>query len=294
MMYEEKVDNLNREIKKSEESIILLEGQLKEVKDASERYEIFWELKELYEKTKDNYRSLEIWSDKKHTVKFYLNLIREIYYFEVCLSMLKDKHGAKKIDLRHFLNAAELEYFYFIIEDNPLPDIFFNSSFQIDGFFTDQRINLIFNNIINAQKNLNHLLEYYKDEEKHKKLFIYNELMGDLYIHLFCCIQQFNNENLFKKNSSSRKNLICAFYYYNLSIWHKIQLERLNPTTGFDGLHGWPSLGLFHDFYNEIGVSHIHDVREKKEKLSEKYTLSNKETVELNQELKRAIHEFQR
>ena len=190
-------------------------------------------MKENYEKIKDNNRSLKIWSDNKFPDKYDYYLRHEIYYLEVCLGMLKDRHGASKIDLRHFLNAAQLEYLFFIIKENPLPDSFIPSSFQLDGYFTDRRINLIFKNILNAQKNLRILLDYYTQERRHKELFLYNEIMGDLYIHIFCYINKYR-ENL---NDLSREYLNYAFYYYKLSIWHKTQLEISKPRTYFEGLH---------------------------------------------------------
>ncbi len=288
-MFQEKVNEIIKDIEELEPYILELKYQLREINEDTARYELLWKLKEDCEKTKDLYRSLEIWSDEDQSDKYHYYSQQEIYYFETCLKMLKDKHGASKIDLRHFLNVANLEYLYFIIKDKSLPDDFINSSFELEGFFADRRINLIVNNIFNAQKNLRILLEYYNNERKHKELFIYYELMGDLYIHIFCYIIQ-NKINLDDLIQEYLKN---ALFFYELSIWHKTQLEFLDPTTYFEGLHGWPSQGLFHSFYNEIGVTNVHNVREKKENIENKYLLTQNEKEGIQLKVKRAINEFQ-
>lgn len=291
-MFQDKVDNIKHKIEDLEKSITTLEGRLDGINNDSKRYEAFWDLKELHEQTKEKYRSLEIWSDETQTKKFDNNLIQEIYYFELCLSMLKKKHGTQKIDMRHFLNIAELEYHYFNIRENPLPSYFLNLGFQLEGPFSDLRINLIFNNLLNAKENLELLIEYYNREESHKDLFIYYELMGDLFIHLFCYFKKYFNEEYSVTAETPRSYLFCTFYYYRLSIWHKNELAKLNPRTGFDGLHGWPSQALFHDFLDEIGVKHITDVHEKERKMSQKYHLRDNEKENLNDNIRRRIREF--
>ncbi|KKM06571.1 hypothetical protein LCGC14_1742630 [marine sediment metagenome] len=62
--------------------------------------------------------------------------------------------------------------------------------------------------------------------------------------------------------------------------------------TNFEGLHGWPSQGLFHNFYNEIGVSNVQNVREKKDDPENKYPLTQNEKEGLQLKLKRAIDEI--
>ena len=113
--------------------------------------------------------------------------------------------------------------------------------------------------------------------------FIYYELLGDLEIHIFCYYQKF-------ESYEHRESLFNAFLYYKFSIWHKTQLEKLHPQTYFDGLHGWPSHGIFHDFYGKLGVSFITDVRDKKEKLNENYPLTQEENMKLEKLYKRDIN----
>ena len=47
-------------------------------------------------------------------------------------------------------------------------------------------------------------------------------------------------------------------------------IEKENPYTYFDGLIGWPCLGLFVKFYKDLGVLNTQDVRAKRNVLEKK------------------------
>jgi len=227
-------------------------------------------LKDTYNLSKDQYHLLGIWTKKTQNENYYKCLCKEISYYESCLKMLKNKHGEEKIDYRHYLIVAYLESIYF--KDYEFPQNF--DEFQGSGIFNDNRIDLIVNNIQKAQKNLKFLIEHHKKNEDHKSLFVYYELLGDLEIHIFCYFQEF-------KSRINRELLLKAFLYYKISIWHKTQLERSNPTTYYDGLHGWESHNIFHDFYRKLRVKSLTNVRDKEEKLQLKYPLNPEEYTQL-------------
>lgn len=238
----------------------------KNIKDLSEKYSAFWSLKENFEQLKHKFRSLQIWTRVKFEKEIDFYLCCEIYYFELCFSMLKKKYEAKNVDLRHFLNATQLEYEYFIEKNYKLPDHFINAGFELEGVSNIPKLNLVINNIRNAQANLEILLERNEQKQNYKDLFLYYEVMGDLYIHIYLLLKGL-------KDIISRvldENLRYAYYYYYRSIENKqIFMEKEGDyRTHYDGLHGWPCLGVFVDFYNSIGVSNVHDVRLKLEQLN--------------------------
>ena len=86
---------------------------LENIKELSERYSAYWSLKEKFEQLQHKFKILQNWSHLNFKTEMDHYLCHEIYYFELCFSMLKEKYGAKDVDLRHFLNAAQLEYQYF-------------------------------------------------------------------------------------------------------------------------------------------------------------------------------------
>ncbi len=274
-----KIDEINKKLKKLEKIIEDLKNQLKEATDENEIYEIKWKLKDSYNLAKDKYHLLEVWTKKTQDENYFKCLYNEILYYERCLKMLKNKHGTERIDYRHYLIVAYLENIYF--PDNEYPQKF--NEFQGSKSFRDIRIEMIVNNIQNAQKNLKLLIEHHKKNVDYKSLFIYYELLGDLEIHVFCYFQEF-------ESISVRESLLNAFLYYRISIWHKTQLERSDPKTYFDGLHGWESHSIFHDFYRKLRVSSITDVRDKEKRLQLKYPLTPDEHTELNNLLMREIN----
>lgn len=276
MMFQDKIDETIEQIRDIEKNIDELKSQLKKATDENEIYETKWKLKDTCKQAKDKYRSLEIWSEKDQSDNYLKYLCNEIFFYESCLRMLKAKFGTEKIDYRHYLNVGELESIYF--SDNEYRSNF--NEFQSSEIFNDLGVNLIVNNLYNAQENIKVLINHLED---HKNLFIYYELLGDLEIHIFCYYQKF-------ASYEHRESLFNAILYYTISIWHKTQLESLNPQTSFDGLHGWPSHGIFHDFYDKLGVSFITDVREKNKKLNEKYPLTQEENMKLEKLYKRDIN----
>ena len=278
MIFQDKIDETIEQIKEREKIIDDLKNQLKKAIDENDIYEIKWKLKDSCKQAKDTYRSLEIWSKKDQSDNYLKYLCYEIFFYESCLKMLKAKFGTESIDYRHYLNVAYLESIYFF--DNEYPPNF--NEFQSSNIFNDIRVNKIVNNIHNAQKNIGVIIEQYKNGD-HKELFIYYELLGDLKIHIFCYFIEY-------ESVIHRESLLDAFLFYKISIWHKTKLKRLHPQTYFDGLHGWASHGIFHDFYGSLDVSSITDVIDKKTKLSLKYPLTQEENIELEKLFMREIN----
>jgi len=281
------VKNVKNEIKnliKEKNSLI---EKLDNVKDLSERYSIYWELKEHFDQLKLKFTILQTWSRTDFSIEIDNFLCREIYFFEKCFSMLKAKHGAAKVDLRHFLSAVQLEYEYFIEKQKDLPLEFLKAGFELEGYTEDPKLNLINNNIINAQKNLKNILKYKEREKNHKELFLYYEVLGDLYIHLYLLLREFEEE----KRDNVRKNLFFAYCYYNKSFNNKTIIQREDPYTGYDGLHGWPCLKIFVKFYEPIGVVNIHNVK-LKIKYLQNNLLEKDEIKEIHEKLRGDLSEF--
>lgn len=269
-------DNL-LDLKRTIES---LKNQLKITSDENEIYELSWKLKDSYNLTKKKYHSLEVWSKESQTKNYYKCLLNEIFYYESCLKMLKSKYGKRKIDYRHYLIVAQLESVYLL--KCPFPKKF--NEFKGSGIFKHEGIDMIISNIQNAQVNINLFIEHCKKKEDHKSLFIYYELLGDLEIHKFCYFKKY-------ELISHRKSLLRAISLYEISIKHKIQLENSEPGTFFDGLHGWESHYIFHEFYNELGVQHSTNVKEKLTKLRNDYPLTPEELEQLDLLITRQTYE---
>ncbi len=271
---------INENLLDLKRTIESLKNQLNISSDENEIYDLTWKLKDSYDLAKDKYHSLEVWSKEPQTKNYYKYLFNEIFYYESCLKMLKNKYGKMKIDYRHYLIVAQLECVYLL--KCPFPKKF--NEFRGSGIFKDEGIDMIINNIQNAQANINLFIEDCKKKVDHKSLFIYYELLGDLEIHKFCYFKKY-------ELISHRKSLLRAISLYEISIKHKIQLENSEPGTFFDGLHGWESHYIFHEFYSELGVQRYTDVREKLAKLRNNYPLTPEELEQLDQLITRKTYE---
>ena len=64
MIFQDKIDETNKQIREIEKIIDDLKNQLKKATDENEIYEIKWKLKDSCKLAKDKYRALEIWSKK--------------------------------------------------------------------------------------------------------------------------------------------------------------------------------------------------------------------------------------
>lgn len=171
-MFQDKIDETIEQIRDIEKNIDELKSQLKKATDENEIYETKWKLKDTCKQAKDKYRSLEIWSEKDQSDNYLKYLCNEIFFYESCLRMLKAKFGTEKIDYRHYLNVGELESIYF--SDNEYRSNF--NEFQSSEIFNDLGVNLIVNNLYNAQENIKVLINHLED---HKNLFIYYELLAE-------------------------------------------------------------------------------------------------------------------
>lgn len=258
----------------------ILELQNKKV-EKKEKYTNYWRLKEISGELKFKYRLLDSWS--KSDYKNYVNkyICREIYYFEKCFLMLKDLYDPKYIYFQHYLKSANLEFEYFFEGNNSYPKEFIKDSFDIQGITDDFRINLILNNFKKAQENLKLIIDNINDKSNDpKELFLYYEVLGDLYLHVFIII---------KKSRSGVERVLDylnqGYYYYLVSNKYKESVERQNPATSYDGLHGWEVFKIFVEFFKEIGTGNIHNVRLKLEFLEHNY-LSNTEISRIKREVK--------
>jgi len=270
---EAEIDELNKE------KASLIES-LKIAEDPSDIYQIYWRMKEIYSKLKLKYKLLGYWTHIDYTTKSDEYLQSEVLYFEKCLHMLKEKHGVDRIDLRHYLMAAELEYEYFIIKKNTVPKLFL-TQFDIKEITSNFGYNIIINNIKNAQKNLQFILKYKVRTNNNKELFLYNEIMGDLYIHIYLLLDLLPD----KLEDTLRKWLKFAYLYYLIALRHKEIVEQENPTTYIDGLHGWPCLPIFVEFFKENGILNVHDLKSKI-RILQKKVLTGSEISEITDKYK--------
>jgi len=233
--------------------------RLKESSSKVTTYEISWKLKENFEKIKNQYKILENWSKKDYSKQKNKAFFEELYYYEYCLMMLKAEYGILNVRFDFYLEVATLEYEFFIINKENLPTNYESDVFNTVGYCSSPKFNLIVNNLIYAQNNVEKLIEKNKINWDEKDLFIYYEILGDTYITLYVFLKKFQRH----LKDEIEQHLYYGYYFYKVSEHYKNEVERANPNTYYDGIHGLPTLGVFIEFYEDIGLVDIHNVKKK-------------------------------
>lgn len=100
----------------------------------------------------------------------------------------------------------------------------------------------------------------------YKDLFLFYEVLGDLYIQEYAILKKFLNYNLIKLSPLIGK----AYLNYKKSFFYRKVVEKKEPHTHYAGLRGIPHLPILYDFYKDIHP-HINGVHKKLEFISEKY-----------------------
>lgn len=233
--------------------------ELNESRSKTTTYEISWKLKETFEKIKNQYKILENWSKKDYSKQKNEFFFKELYYYEYCLMMLKKEYGKINVRFDFYLEVATLEYEFFIINKEYLPINYESEVFNTIGYCNSPEFNLIVNNLIYAQNNVEKLIDNNKLNWGDKDLFIYYEILGDIYITLYVFLKKFQRH----LKEEIEQHLYYGYYFYKVSERYKNEVEIANPYTYYDGIHGLPTLGVFIEFYEDIGLVDIHNVKKK-------------------------------
>lgn len=260
------LNDIKNEVSKLEKEYEKIIEFLSASLEKKEKYSNYWRLKEISRELKFKYRLWDSWSTDNYNSEMNLYLCKEIYFFEKCFLMLKQIYDPKYVDFQHYLKAANLEYEYFFENSFSYPEEFSNNPFDSQGITDDPRINLVLNKIEKAQKNLKLIIDNVKKKSNDAKdLFLYYEVLGDLYLHIYIILKK----NEFLKDSINY--LHQCYFYYLISHNYKQIVEESNPTTSYSGLHGWDVFKIFVEFFNKIGSGNIHNVRLKLEYLEQNY-----------------------
>jgi len=264
--YIEEIGVLNKSFLESKESLNLLTN-------LEERYAKLWELKEISMKIKRKYSYLNKSTNNNYREQYINWLLEEIVYFEKCLKM-KIKHvGILRIDFRHLIECAILEYEYFIELGNDCPE-------ELIEFIGDSiEINLpphltllhtkLYDSVLCVISGMQSI-----EAENYSMFYIEYELLGNLYLQLFNFLIIYVSES-----SDYRQNCLRLCYHYYLKSIHYLDiLNRQSPQTYYEGVDrsGVSFSSLYYDFFQESATT-VNNVRDKVD-----YLLSRNRNLEEN------------
>lgn len=174
----------NKIYEKDKNELGILKEQLVNASKLDDKANIFWQLSEKYKLLFWGYaEESTIFKDTskesyyKQVEKDYL--WNSIYYREKCLQIIKQNDVIEAND-GIFMDVG-LKYRYFIRYDY---EEIKEDGFQLEKFgdVLNEKINIIINDIEYAKRGMYYTIKHYEKDNNHEELFIWCEVMGDLYL----------------------------------------------------------------------------------------------------------------
>ena len=211
--------------------LVFLKKQLVNAINLEEKANFYWKLSEKYKLLFWGYAEETAIFKNTSKEEYYKQLEKDylwnsIYYREKCLQIIKQNYAIEAND-GIFMDVG-LKYRYFIRYDY---EEIKEEGFQLEKFgdALNEKINIIINDIEYAKRGMYYTLQYYEKDNNHEELFIWCEVMGDLYLIIQLLLIKGGRNDLMD-------NAKQALVYY------KESRERLKlfakPTVHYAGIHG--------------------------------------------------------
>ena len=176
----------NEIYEKDRKEIDLLEERLIKASKLDDKANIYWQLSEKYKLLFWGYAEESTIFKDTSKEAFYKQVEKDylwnsIYYREKCLQIIKQNDVIEAND-GIFMDVG-LKYRYFIRYDY---EEIKEDGFQLEKFgdALNEKINIIINDIEYAKRGMYYTIKHYEKDNNHEELFIWCEVMGDLYLIL--------------------------------------------------------------------------------------------------------------
>ena len=213
--------------------LIALKKKLNEASNSDDRANLYWQLSEKYKMLFWGYaEEVAIFKDTPRE-EYYKQLEKEylwnnIYYHEKCLQIIKHKDAIEG-NGGIFMDVG-LKYRYFIrnnYEEIKVDDL----HFEKHGDTSNEKINIIINDLKHAIRALYYEINHYEKEDNHEELFSSYEIIGDLYLIIQLLLIEGDKRDLID-------NAKQALNYYKKS--REALKFFAKPNTHYGGIYGLP------------------------------------------------------
>ena len=164
--------------------IAVLKEKLVNASSLDDKGKIYWQLSEKYKLLFWGYAEESAIFSNTSKEEYYRQLEKDylwnsIYYREKCLQIIKQNYAIEAND-GIFMDVG-LKYRYFIRYDY---EEIKEEGFQLEKFGDahNKKINIIINDIEYAKRGMYYKIQYYEKDNNNEELFIWCEVMGDLYL----------------------------------------------------------------------------------------------------------------
>ena len=230
----------NEIYEKDRNEIGIFKEKLVNTSNTEDKANIYWQLSDKYKLLFWGYAEESAIFTNTSKEEYYKQLEKDylwnsIYYREKCLQIIKQNYAIEAND--GFFMDVGLKYRYFIRYDY---EEIKEDGFQLEKFgdTSNEKINIIINDLEYAKRGLYYTITYYVKENNYEELFIWCEVMGDLYLIIQLLLIKGGRNDLLDNAKQSLK-----FYKEsreNLKVFAK-------PTVHYACIHGLPYQTNFFD-----------------------------------------------
>ncbi len=225
----------------------ILKEKLANTSNTEDKANVYWQLSEKYKLLFWGYAEESAIFTNTSKEEYYKQLEKDylwnfIYYREKCLQIIKQNYAIEAND--GFFMDVGLKYRYFIRYDY---EEIKEEGFKLEKFgnTSNEKINIIINDLEYAKRGLYYTITYYVKENDHEELFIWCEVMGDLHLIIQLLLIKGGRNDLLDSAKQSLK------YYKesreNLKVFAK-------PTTHYGGIYGLPyQINFFEPLLKSFG-----------------------------------------
>ncbi|KKL09782.1 hypothetical protein LCGC14_2562430, partial [marine sediment metagenome] len=221
----------NEIYEKDKNKIVILKEKLVNASKTEDKANIYWQLSEKYKLLFWGYAEESVIFKNTSKEEYYKQLEKDylwnsIYYREKCLKIIKQNYVIEAND--SFFMDVGLKYRYFIrYEYEEIKEEGFQ--FEKFGNTSNEKINIIINDLEYAKRGMYYLIKRYKEENDHEELFIWCEVMGDLYLIIQLLLIEGGRSDLLD-------NARLSMEYYKES--RESLKVFAKPTTHYGGIYG--------------------------------------------------------
>jgi len=224
----------------------ILKQKLISVINSEDKANIYWQLSEKYKLLFWGYAEEAIIFKDTSKEEYYKQLEKDylwnsIYYREKCIQIIKQDNSIEAND-GIFMDVG-LKYRYFIkydYEEIKVDEL----RFEKHGDTSNEKINIIINDLKYAIRALYYKINHYEKEKNHEELFCSYEIIGDLYLIIQLLLIEGEKKDLLD-------NAKQALDYYKKS--REVLKFFARPTTHYGGIYG---LSYQINFYDPLLKSH--------------------------------------
>ncbi|MHA1723369.1 MAG: hypothetical protein ACTSXH_00795 [Promethearchaeota archaeon] len=241
-------------IDKSKKEIHELNNKLSTIDDLAEKFKLLQTLAESYYKLSRHY---ELKYNLSKNFDDYIEILNAKQQSFVCVEKSLSLLRRNEVDVIHnarwFVNNLGFEYDYLVTYSGEIPrdlELYYSSYYP----YPNRALNILLNNISDYQRLIGIWIARAENDKDYKNLFIYCEVMGDLFL-----LKQLLTEDLIDVNVIRyTDNAHFAYYFYDKAIRNRHIVDRRETALfGLVDPQGYNYQDVLYSISKKFGIRNI-------------------------------------